>query len=176
MVRYQGIDILKGIAVICMVIFHFFYFPNQYGFKEINYNTPVLNTIGSIARYIFIMSVGINLSLSNQSVQKEKGYKEEYNKKNIKRILKIFFFAILMSLFTYMIFGNKYVKFGILHFIGLSSLILFPFIENKKIIEIFTIFSILIYYLIIYKPDIFSKVPQPVAFISGFYNKKIFIS
>ena len=26
MKRYEEIDILKGIAVICMVVFHFFYF------------------------------------------------------------------------------------------------------------------------------------------------------
>ena len=32
MKRYEEIDILKGVAVICMIIFHLFYFPNQYGF------------------------------------------------------------------------------------------------------------------------------------------------
>ena len=35
MSRYEGVDIIKGIAVICMVVYHFFYFPNKYGFKEI---------------------------------------------------------------------------------------------------------------------------------------------
>ena len=62
--RYQEIDILKGVAVICMVIYHFFYFPNQYGFKEIKYNTKLLQTIAKIAQFIFIGSVGINLTFS----------------------------------------------------------------------------------------------------------------
>ena len=39
--RYVEIDIVKGIAVICMIIFHLFYFPNQYGFKEIKYDTEI---------------------------------------------------------------------------------------------------------------------------------------
>ena len=50
--RYREIDILKGIAVVCMVIYHFFYFPNQYGFKEIKYDTPFLKTIAKIAQFI----------------------------------------------------------------------------------------------------------------------------
>ena len=64
MERYHEIDILKGIAVICMIIFHFFYFPNQYGFKEIEYNTKTLKIIAKIAQIIFITSVGINLVFS----------------------------------------------------------------------------------------------------------------
>ena len=57
MKRYEEIDILKGIAVICMVVFHFFYFPNKYGFKEIEYDTPLLKTIAKIAQFIFIGSL-----------------------------------------------------------------------------------------------------------------------
>ena len=61
MKRYDEIDILKGIAVICMIIFHFFYFPNQYGFKEIEYDTSSLKFIAKVAQIIFITCVGINL-------------------------------------------------------------------------------------------------------------------
>ena len=61
MKRYEEIDILKGIAVICMIFFHFFYFPNQYGFKEIEYDTTSLKVIAKIAQIIFITCVGINL-------------------------------------------------------------------------------------------------------------------
>ena len=49
MKRYDEIDILKGIAVICMVVFHLFYFPNQYGFKEFEYDTITLKTVAKIA-------------------------------------------------------------------------------------------------------------------------------
>ena len=64
MKRYEEIDILKGVAVICMVVFHFFYFPNQYGFKEIEYNTMFLKIIAKIAQIIFITCVGINLAFA----------------------------------------------------------------------------------------------------------------
>ena len=153
--RYREIDILKGIAVVCMVIYHFFYFPNQYGFKEIKYDTPFLQTIAKIAQFIFIGSVGINLTLSKQKSVNEN--EDEYTHKNIKRVIKIFFYYF-MTLFTYIIFGDKYVKFGILHFIAFSSLLLFKFVDNVSLIQILTIF-IFIYYLILNKPDIFKIFP-----------------
>ena len=82
--RYEEIDLLKGIAVICMIIFHLFYFPNQYGFKEIEYDTTMLSTIAKIAQFIFITCVGINLVLANQNKTND-----EKLQLNLKRILKI---------------------------------------------------------------------------------------
>ena len=168
MKRYQEIDILKGIAVICMVIFHFFYFPNKYGFKEIEYDTPILKTIAKIAQFIFIGSVGINLTLSKNKKENDK----EYIKKNLKRILKLVFLAGIMSLATYFIFGDNFVKFGILHFIAFASLILFYIVDDLKLIYALLILSILVYYLIRQNPTIFASVPENLAFVSGFYNFK----
>jgi len=169
MKRYQEIDILKGIAVICMVIFHFFYFPNKYGFKEIEYDTPILKTIAKIAQFIFIGSVGINLTLSKNKNENDK----EYIKKSLKRILKLVFLAGIMSLATYFIFGDNFVKFGILHFIAFASLILFYIVDDLKLIYALLILSILVYYLIRQNPTIFASVPEKLAFVSGFYNFNI---
>ena len=55
--RYQSIDVMKGVAVVFMLIFHIFYFPNVYGYKEFNYDTKLLNTIARIAQIIFITAV-----------------------------------------------------------------------------------------------------------------------
>lgn len=174
MKRYEEIDILKGIAVICMVVFHFFYFPNKYGYKEIEYDTPLLKTMAKIAQFIFIGSVGVNLVLSKESSKNKNEDKKDYVKKNFKRVLKLVFLALIMSLFTYFIFGDQYVKFGILHFIALSSLILFYVVDDLKIIYSLLILSVLVYYLINKNPSIFSRVPEKIAFVSGFYNSKFF--
>ena len=169
MKRYEEIDILKGIAVIFMVVFHFFYFPNKYGFKEIEYDTPLLKTIAKIAQFIFIGSVGINLTFSKDRLKDDN---VEYIKKSLKRICKITFLAMLMSLFTYFIFGDEFVKFGILHFIAFASLVLFYFVDDLKIIYTLLILSLLCYYLIKTSPNLFSAVPEKIAFVSGFYNMK----
>ena len=171
MERHEEIDILKGIAILCMITFHIFYFPNQYGFKEIRYNTPLLNIIAKIAQIIFITSVGINLSFSKLSAIKQEKEKE-LNKKSISRILKIAGYAICMSVFSWLLFGEKYIKFGILHFIAVISLILFNYADDIKIIQTLFIVSLVIYYLIINTPDLFKNIPDKIAFVFGLYNKK----
>ena len=166
MERYIEIDILKGIAVICMIFFHIFYYANHYGFKELEYDTPLFKIIAKIAQIIFITCVGINLVISKKISEKKKETKKIYIMKNIKRILKLVFFAICMSLFTYFVFGDKYVKFGILHFISLSSLLLFMFVDKEYIIKI--IIGILFIIYIIKKFIPLSNIfPSPLGFILG---------
>ena len=172
MKRYGELDIVKGIAVICMVVFHLFYFPNKYGFKEIDYDTTLLNTIAKIAQFIFIGSVGINLTLSKEKYKNNDADKYEYIKRSLKRTLKLVFLASLMSLFTYLVFGNSFVKFGILHFIAVSSFALFYIVDDMKIIYTLLILSILAYYMILKNPIVFEGVPEKLAFVSGFYNHK----
>ena len=87
--RYDTIDFAKGIAVIFMVLFHIFYFPNQYGFKEFNYDTPFLNSTARIAQVIFITCVGINLYFSYNSNVKDEKDKKKFYEKLLKRVLKL---------------------------------------------------------------------------------------
>ena len=162
--RYDEIDILKGVAVVCMIIFHLFYFPNQYGFKEIEYDTVTLKTIAKIAQIIFITCVGINLVFA-----KKKNSEPQYH---LGRIGKIAFYAILMSVFTYYVFKERYVKFGILHFVAFSSLLLFMFVDNVETMKIITGLLVTLFILNKIHPELFRSIPAPLAFISGFYNDR----
>ena len=133
--RYESIDIFKGVAVIFMIIFHIFYFPNQYGFKEFNYDTPFLKCIARIAQMIFITGVGVNMYISYKSEEDKfkknkdkKKKKSQFNLKQLKRIGKLAMLALFLSIFSYKIFGDMFIKFGILHFMALSSLLVMFFI------------------------------------------------
>ena len=136
MKRYDEIDILKGIAIIFMIIFHIFYFPNQYGFKEIEYDTAFLKLLARIAQIIFVICVGINMIFSFKKSQDKKEPISKYLMKNALRCCKLAFGALFITIFTYYLFGSKYVKFGILHFNLISSIILLPFLNYTSIILI----------------------------------------
>ena len=174
--RYDTIDFLKGIAIILMIIFHIFYFPNVYGFTEFKWNTPLLKIIAKIAQVIFITTAGINLYLAyHHKLEKDKmenivENKIEYFIKHLSRTSKLIVIAILISISSYYVFGNMFVKFGILHFMAASSLILLPFIDNQEML-VFIIFIVLVLkYLVNNHQSIFYSVPPKIAFISGFYN------
>ena len=173
--RYQSIDVMKGVAVVFMLIFHIFYFPNVYGYKEFNYDTKLLNTIARIAQIIFITAVGLNMYISFKSdqekVKKDKKKKSEFLKKQLQRTTKLIIVAIFISLFSYFVFGDLFVKFGILHFMAFSSLLVLPFVDSPKIITGIIGITILIRCLVNNDPMKFSNVNPKFAFITGLYSR-----
>jgi len=156
MYRSKMVDAAKGIAVICMIIFHVVYFPRICGYTEFNYNTPTMNMFARTAQIIFLTCVGINIHLSKK--------KKQNKEKNIRRILKLGSLALLMSCWTYLVFGNNYVKFGILHCITLVNLI-FMYIDEPMWI-IFSVFCIVLLHNN-FRGNFSSNIPKPFGFILG---------
>jgi len=173
--RYESIDILKGVAVIFMIIFHVFYFPNQFGYKEFNYDTKLLHFIARTAQIIFKTGVGLNMYISyyneEEKKKKTKKTKSEFIKKQLFRVLKLIVLAIFISIFSYLIFGDKFVKFGILHFMSFSSLLLIPFIDSQKILIGIIVIILIIRYFVKTNILLFSNVPPKLAFITGIYSR-----
>ena len=172
--RFESIDLIKGVAVIFMLIFHIFYFPNAYGYKEFNYDTKTLTCMARIAQIIFITGVGLNMYISYKSdqdkVKKDKKEKSQFLKKQILRITKLISLAIFISIFSYFIFGDMFVKFGILHFMALSSLLVLPFVDSPKIITGIIGITIFIKYLVNKNPTMFMNINPKFAFITGLYS------
>ena len=77
-----------------------------------------------------------------------------------------------MSLFTYHVFQERYVKFGILHFIAFSSLLLFTFVDNVETMKVMIALFGSLFILNKLHPKLFSRLPPPLAFIGGFYNDR----
>jgi len=170
--RYIEIDIIKSIAIICMVIFHIYYFPNILGYSGFNYNTNTLQLIARIAQILFIGSAGINLYLSyKNNVEKNNDY-EEYKRKQIKRIFILCIFAGIISIISYFMFGERWIRFGILHFLSVSSLVLFNYVNNNNVLYGILITTIILYIIALSHPTLFKPISSPISFILGIYNDK----
>ncbi len=169
--RFVEIDVLKGIAVILMSLFHIYYFPTQLGYLEFNSNTTRLKITARIAQFIFITCVGINLVFQYKNSNDKKTTMTEYVSKNIGRFTKLLLGAFFMSVFTYFVFGNNFVKFGILHFILLSSMVLMPFLNNLFVVKSLLAIVLVIWYLVKTNPSLFYNVPKVPAFLCGFYSE-----
>lgn len=143
------LDYLRGIAFILMVIYHIFLFLKLFTNISININNIFLKLFGIFARYLFIILFGFSLYLS---YYKYKDNYKEYKKKYIQKIKLLFISSIYITLFTYIILPEKYVYFGVLHFMCLSMILLY-YIINKYNILIFLliILTILSIYMNNYK-------------------------
>jgi len=139
MTRINAIDNMRGIAFIFMIIQHIFYFYDVSKFYETNYaKIPIINMSGIIARNLFIFLAGCYIILNY------KNNKEKFLKNKFKRTFEILLHALIITIITYIYYPDFYVRFGILHFIGLGGLICSLIAPYPKLYILFAILFLFI--------------------------------
>ncbi len=128
--RYLEIDLIKGLAVIGMIIYHLLYnilFLVQQNFLErqdfVNYNKIIYGT--------FFICVGINLKIYYKNLYLRTGNNSFIFifSKLWKKFLRLFVVALGISLFTYLAMPSYYIFFGTIHFIAFSLLLSIFFLK-----------------------------------------------
>ncbi len=122
--RFWEIDAMRGAAIILMILFHAAFDLRYAGLYELNAGWVFWYLLPRMIATIFIVLVGISATLSyNRS-------KKDAVARFTKRGLLIFSFGMAISLATYVFFTEGTILFGILHFIGISSIISIPFLTK----------------------------------------------
>ena len=130
--RFYEIDALRGIAIILMISYHTLY--DLYYFTSINVNlwSGTFWSIGRASASIFIFLVGVSLTISFSRI-KDRYKKTEIINKYFIRGTYTFSLGLLITAMTYLFLDRGTIYFGILHFIGLSIIIAYPFLRLKNI-------------------------------------------
>ena len=134
--RLKFLDQLRGIAFILMFIQHIFYIKDLSNNFVTNYsNNFIITIIGKISRNLFLLLVGISIykSYCNNKYS-------TFIKKRFKRSLIIFLHALIISIITHYFYPMYGIKFGVLHFISIASILSIPFVNNP-------IFGLLLFFL-----------------------------
>lgn len=128
--RFWEIDLIRGIAIVLMVVFHLVYDLNYFGNQSFDPRTGVWYYIGRTAAVLFIFLVGLSLSISYARSKDTESGRPLYPK-YVKRGMWIFSLGMLITLATWLSLPRGTVLFGILHFIGVSIIIAYPFLKNR---------------------------------------------
>lgn len=112
--RIWEIDFLRAMAIILMIFFHLVYDLNEFWGREVAILSSFWYWEGKVAVWLFIFLAGISSGFSRN---------------NVRRGLKVLAFALLISLVTYFIFQEQYVRFGILHLLA-TAMLLFPLLKR----------------------------------------------
>ena len=144
--RDQALDLMRGIAIIMMIVFHLIYDLNEFGYT----NIPLSNFwLTSYWRYLivflFLNSVGISLVIAYGN-----GYRLN---KFMKRLALLGIAALLVSVGTYFSSPVDWVYFGILHLIWTGTLIAIFFIQLPKI-SLFIAALIFVFKVFLNLPDL----------------------
>ena len=128
--RFLDLDILRGLAFLLMIIHHTWFF---YNLSTHNYfiNEPeYINIIGKLSRYTFILLSGFMISVS-----KSKNWC-----KRIFRSIRILIHGLVITYFSLIFIPETPIYFGILHYIAVSSLLLY-FINPAILILLYLYFK-----------------------------------
>ena len=136
--RVFEVDFLRGVAIVLMVIFHFCFDLNYFGIVDINiYEGSFWKLFRTVIVWLFLTIVGISLVLA---------YKDGIDIKKItKRLMLLGFYALSISIVTYILFPSKWIYFGILHFIFFAT-IFGIFFVNYRVVSLIVGVSIIVLY------------------------------
>lgn len=112
--RFWEIDVLRGLALILMIIYHLLYDLNEFFHVNIAYNEGLFYFMGKTAAVLFILVAGISCSFSRN---------------NTLRAFKLILWGYIIFFVTNIVVPGSNIVFGILHFLGVC-LLLYPIFKN----------------------------------------------
>jgi len=125
--RYPEIDLLRTVAILCMVIFHGAYDLAVFHDRSIDVFGPAWTVFARLTAGLFLVLAGISFAVS---ASRKKTARELW-KRQLRRFGTIGCAALAISIGTYLFDPDTYVRFGILHLIALSMLLL-PIVRPLK--------------------------------------------
>jgi uncharacterized membrane protein len=119
--RYPEPDLLRSLAVVCMVVYHLAYDLAVFYGKPIDLgSTPwILLQRGTAGLFLFLVGLGFAISWDRSGRHGTRTYA-----KYLRRGLGLLACGLVVSLVTYLIDPATFIRFGILHMIGVSILLL----------------------------------------------------
>jgi len=114
--RSDSIDVLRGSAIVMMFIYHFCYDLSYYGLVAFDFYQDlawVYFRVVIVSCFLFL--VGVSLHLATRHGLKRPGY--------LRRMAWLLGYAGIVSLSSYLMFAERWIFFGILHFIAVASIV-----------------------------------------------------
>lgn len=128
--RFWELDFFRGLAVVMMVLYHFLYDLDYFGGYPLNVRSGLWLYFAEATAATFIVLVGASLTISALRAKKG-GASEELYLRFFKRGLKIFSLGLVVTMTTYLLIGRGFIIFGVLHFIGVSIALAYPFLRLR---------------------------------------------
>lgn len=117
--RIGAIDGLRGAALCLMIVYHFSFDLNWFGFIRADFDhDPFWLGFRGVIVSSFMLLVGLSLLLARRAGVTRRHF--------WRRIALIAFCAILVSVASYVTFPQTFITFGILHCITVASVLAWP--------------------------------------------------
>lgn len=133
--RFAEIDLMRGIAVMMMVLYHFLFDISFFNICQVDVTTGFWKIFAMITASLFLLLVGISFTISAAKAEAAMD-RQSFLMKYLKRGIVILLVAALVTIVTWWYLGEGYIIFGILHLIGVS-IIIAPFFFHRKAVSLY---------------------------------------
>lgn len=127
--RLWEVDALRGVAILMMVVYHLMWDLRGLGGYDINVYTGFWKLFQLATASLFTGLVGVSLTLSYRRAQARGGQDGQLWGKYLRRGFQVFSWGVVVGIVTFLFDPPRYVRFGILHLIGFSIMIAYPFLR-----------------------------------------------
>ena len=125
--RFWEVDAARGVAIIMMIVYHSTYDLDTLGGYDIQSTTGQWALFADVTAGLFLFLVGVSLAISRARTTLT-GW--SLFRKYLARGLRILVYAVVLT-FVFLALGMGVVAFGILHLIGISIILAYPFLRLR---------------------------------------------
>ncbi len=129
--RLWEIDALRGIAIIQMVFYHFMWDLNYFGLFKANMLQGPWQIFARGIATQFLLILGLSLTISYHRTR-QKAEQPRLFGKYLRRSAQVFGLGMVITVATYFFIGAGYVRYGILHLLGSSVILAYPFLGRNR--------------------------------------------
>jgi uncharacterized membrane protein len=129
--RYREIDLVRGIAILMMVVFHTLFDLNFFSVFSVEVSGGFWRYFAFATASLFLLVAGISLTISRAKMPAQVT-RSQVIKKFLLRGTGIFLLGLLVTLCTWIYLKEGFIVFGILHLIGVSVMLSPLFFWLKK--------------------------------------------
>ena len=125
--RFWGVDAARGVAIIMMIVYHSAYDLDTVGGYDIESTSGYWALFADVTAGLFLFLVGVSLAISRARTTLT-GWR--LFGKYLARGLRILAYGMVLTL-VFLALGMGVVAFGILHLIGVSIILAYPFLRLR---------------------------------------------
>jgi len=123
------VDAVRGIAIVMVVLYHLVFDLDNFGGYPIESTDGFWAIFADTSAFLFVFLVGLSLAISRARADAA-GTEQNLFGKYVRRGLRIFAWGMLITL-VFRLIDYGYVIFGILHLIGVSIILAYPFLRFR---------------------------------------------
>ncbi len=127
--RFWEVDAARALAIAMMVVYHLAYDLDYFGGYDVESTSGFWARFADATAGTFLFLVGVSLAISYSKASAGRPGRNLFGK-YLLRGIRIFAYGMVLTV-VFLAFGMGVVAFGILHLIGVSIILAYPFLKYR---------------------------------------------